>query len=202
MAGDPQFARCLRGRVRGAQNLLMEETRGAQLLEFAFLVPLLVVLVVGVLDFGAAYALKDKVTNAAREGARISVSLPNDMTISPPGCGNAPCSVQGPAIAVVNYLTQAGLNVCGMNPSTTAPTATSPFIWTYSASCGTSGSWTLKFERAVTVTVGSTLLPATRVTITYPFQWAFGNVVKLMAPSSTYGATIPVSTSVTMANQD
>ena len=54
------------------RRAILRGCEGAQLLEFALVLPLLVVLVIGVSDFGGAYTLKDKLANAAREGARIA----------------------------------------------------------------------------------------------------------------------------------
>jgi Flp pilus assembly protein TadG len=47
--------------------------RGAALLEMAFALPLLLLVCVGILEFGRAYQTWQVLTNAAREGARIAV---------------------------------------------------------------------------------------------------------------------------------
>jgi len=47
--------------------------RGAELVEFALIMPLLVVLAIGIIDFGLAFRDMAVVTNAAREGARVRV---------------------------------------------------------------------------------------------------------------------------------
>ena len=44
---------------------------GAELIEFAMALPLMLVLVTGVFDFGLAFQQYEVVTNAAREGARL-----------------------------------------------------------------------------------------------------------------------------------
>jgi len=44
---------------------------GAELIEFALALPLMLVLVTGVFDFGLAFQQYEVVTNAAREGARL-----------------------------------------------------------------------------------------------------------------------------------
>ena len=51
---------------------------GAALLEAAFTIPILLLVTVGILEFGRAYQTWQVLTNAAREGARIAV-LP-DLT--------------------------------------------------------------------------------------------------------------------------
>jgi Flp pilus assembly protein TadG len=47
--------------------------RGAELIEFAIVVPLLILLLAGIFDFGMMFRTFEAVTNAAREGARVGV---------------------------------------------------------------------------------------------------------------------------------
>jgi Flp pilus assembly protein TadG len=49
------------------------DERGQALLEMAFTLPLLLLVCVGILEFGRAYQTWQVLTNAAREGARIAV---------------------------------------------------------------------------------------------------------------------------------
>lgn len=51
----------------------MSEARGAVLIEFALSLPLLLLLIVGIFDFGFLFQKYLVVTNAAREGARMAV---------------------------------------------------------------------------------------------------------------------------------
>jgi len=53
--------------------------RGSALVEFALCLPLLLVVIAGIVDFGFAFQRYEVVTNAAREGARMAV-LPNSYT--------------------------------------------------------------------------------------------------------------------------
>lgn len=53
--------------------------RGAALLELAMTLPLLLLVAVGIFEFGRAYQTWQVVTNAAREGARLAV-LPSPDT--------------------------------------------------------------------------------------------------------------------------
>lgn len=57
-----------RGLLRRARN-----ERGAALLEMALTLPLLLLVCVGILEFGRAYQTWQVLTNAAREGARMAV---------------------------------------------------------------------------------------------------------------------------------
>ena len=45
--------------------------RGAELIEFAFVLPLLLFVVIGIIDFGFLFRDYEILTNAAREGARL-----------------------------------------------------------------------------------------------------------------------------------
>jgi Flp pilus assembly protein TadG len=52
---------------------LRRDERGAALLEMAFTLPLLLLISVGILEFGRAFQTWQILTNAAREGARVAV---------------------------------------------------------------------------------------------------------------------------------
>lgn len=47
--------------------------RGAELVEFALVFPLLLLVSLGIIDFGLLFQRYEVLTNAAREGARVSV---------------------------------------------------------------------------------------------------------------------------------
>ena len=77
----------LRSRARGS--------RGAELVELALILPILLIIIAGIVDFGFMFQAFMVVNNAAREGARVRVL---------PGYSNAD------AIARVNsYVTASGL---------------------------------------------------------------------------------------------
>ena len=82
------------------------DERGAVLVEFAVTLPLLLLVLVGILDFGFVFQQYEVMTNAAREGARMAVL---------PGYGEA--DVQN---RVAIYLTNAGVT----GPATTTVTPT------------------------------------------------------------------------------
>ena len=63
----------IRPSVRGAGE------KGAALVEFALTVPLLLVVIAGIVDFGFVFQRYEVITNAAREGARLA-SLPEYQT--------------------------------------------------------------------------------------------------------------------------
>ncbi len=73
--------------------------RGAELIEAAVTIPLLLLIAVGIFEFGRAYQSWQILTNAAREGARISIL---------PGSG-----VQTATDAARNYMQSGQLNNYG-----------------------------------------------------------------------------------------
>ena len=67
-------------------------SEGAEILEFAISLPLLLVVVVGVFDFGTAFTVKQKLGNTALQGARVASNQPTaDLSLAG-GCG-APASI-------------------------------------------------------------------------------------------------------------
>lgn len=55
--------------------------KGQALVELAIALPLLVLIMIGVLDLGRAFFGVITITNAAREGARIAMSFPDDLNL-------------------------------------------------------------------------------------------------------------------------
>ncbi len=137
--------------------------RGAELVEFALVLPLILLLLVGIFDFGSFFALRQKMTNAAREGARIVVSTPlSDMSCST----TTPCSIVAAASAVVQYMDNAGASLSCIQPA--SPTTSAGLMWTYSCANGAS----LVINRGYSFPVpGPAVAPATQVTLVYPIEW-------------------------------
>ena len=180
----------------GGWSRRLRETGGAQLLEFAFAMPFLVVIAVGVLDFGQAYNLKHILTNAAREAARITVS--NPLTDSSSNCQSAspPCSIQAAADAAMKYMTNAGLSAAScIAPA--SPSGSGTLTWTYSCS-----SITLTINRGYvfTATGGSIVVPSTQVTLSYPYPWTLGRIIGLMVKGATFSLPATLTTNVVMEN--
>ncbi|MBI3670391.1 MAG: pilus assembly protein [Acidobacteria bacterium] len=167
---------------------------GSQLLEFGMALPFLLVMLVGAIDFGGAWTLKEKISSAAREGTRIAASQPNDLS-----SGSPPASVTAVRNAVANYLTSANVTPCAVG--TTAASAGS-LAWQYTSTTTGCSTFLLKIERGYTFLSGTTTVVATRVTLNYPFNWGFGQAIKFMSPTSTYANSITVSTVVVIANMN
>lgn len=67
---------------------MRKNERGAAAVEFALVLPLLVVLVFGVAEFGRAYYVQATLSGAAREGARV-MALKNDAGAARSAAANA-----------------------------------------------------------------------------------------------------------------
>jgi Flp pilus assembly protein TadG len=59
--------------LRWLVKRLWKAEHGAELIEFAMTFPLLLLVVMGIIDFGLLFQQYEVLTNAAREGARVSV---------------------------------------------------------------------------------------------------------------------------------
>lgn len=69
-----------------------DSERGAAAVEFAILLPLLLMLVLGTIEFGRAYNAQITLTNAARDGVRV-MAINNDATAAKTAAQNAAASV-------------------------------------------------------------------------------------------------------------
>jgi Flp pilus assembly protein TadG len=66
----------------------MRDERGATAVEFAFIVPLLITLVLGIAEFGHAFQVSGTLSAAAREGVRV-MALQNDPAAARDAVRNA-----------------------------------------------------------------------------------------------------------------
>lgn len=69
-----------------------DSERGAAAVEFAILLPLLLMLVLGTVEFGRAYNAQITLTNAARDGVRV-MAIGNDPAGAKTAAQNAAASV-------------------------------------------------------------------------------------------------------------
>ncbi|MFT3926094.1 MAG: TadE/TadG family type IV pilus assembly protein [Myxococcales bacterium] len=98
------------GLTRAARARLSR--RGAAALEFAILLPMLTVMLLGMIDFGHLFFVVNTMTNAAREGARRGAVDPNAATVA--------TTAQN---AAMQYLTAAGLGTgCRLDCPKVTPT--------------------------------------------------------------------------------
>ncbi|MCA0143723.1 TadE/TadG family type IV pilus assembly protein [Blastococcus sp. LR1] len=74
----------------------LRDERGASAVEFAFIVPLLLLLVLGIAEFGRAFQVQGTISAAAREGVR-TMALQDDQVAARAAVRNAAGSLN-PAI--------------------------------------------------------------------------------------------------------
>jgi hypothetical protein len=95
---------------------------GQAIVEFALVLPILIILLLGVMDFGIVLYNKAVITNASREGARAGIRFLTDS-----GGGYAPLSEPAIRNVVHDYWQPRLIAFDGNTPTTTAPrTGTSP----------------------------------------------------------------------------
>ncbi len=182
-------------RSAGMLRSLVFSAEASQLLEFALVLPFLLVFVVGILDFGQVYNLKQKLNNAAREAVRFAAnenSGPNNLT------ANGVSDVSAIRDVVANYLTNAGVTQCTI----AATPSVSGFVYTFtSSSTGCTGNnFSLVINRAYPITVGTTTVFGSRVILTYPYNWSLGRIIGLMLPGSTLSLPVTILTDAIMQN--
>jgi Flp pilus assembly protein TadG len=178
---------------RGTVNLL-REAQGSALLEFAIVLPLLMVFVVGIFDFSGAFNQKQKIEQAAQEGAIIAGAQPMSDT------GPNPGSLQAVATAVYNSLVGSGVLPRGtcVAPGTAANTPPS-LKWTYTIT-GCPDDLVIVINRGW-VSAGPSAAVGTTVQVTYPYHWRFNSVIQLLFPGAGYAAITNVTESATVHNQ-
>jgi len=183
----------------------------SQIVEFALSLPLLVLFVVGIYDFSGALSLKQKLTNAAREAARIAAADPANDLSGP--LLVMPVSVNDAYQVVDNYLISEKLNDCGLSAS--PPVHTGGLTWSFSASGNgcPAGGITLTVNRgfyfpqtatgqatlgcaSTSVANGQTAVVGTCVSIQYAYQWQFNAASGLFGQNFLAPSTI-TTTAVT-----
>lgn len=102
-----------RGRVAARLLRKWQEDSGAELVEAAFVMPILLMLLLGIVWMGRAYDVYETITRAAREGARYAV-LPSCATCNPQnqmtstyttaGTTSSPACLSGTTYEFTNYV--------------------------------------------------------------------------------------------------
>jgi TadE-like protein len=181
---------------------LLSGTQGAAILEFAISVPILVVFVVGIYDFSSAFNQKQKIAQAAQEGAILAASQPMSDIASV--AGSNPPSLQGVTTAIYNSLLGDGVLPSGGCPAPGAPTL-SGLTWTYTIACnvaGTTDNLVVTINRGWVSTATTPATVGTVVTVQYTYYWQFNRVIQLLFPSGTgYAPTTLLTEASTVHNQ-
>lgn len=163
------------GRPSGLLAFLKRACAGdcaSQVVETALSLPLLVIFVVGIFDFSGALTLKQKLTNAAREGARVAASDPaSDMFAA------VPVAVSDAGQVVDNYLVSEKISDCGLGPTLPPAPPQSGLTWTYAStgSCPGTGI-SIAINRGCSALENGIYLIGTCVTISYAYKWQYNSV--------------------------
>ena len=209
-----EWIRLCRCRITLARRPCSDD-RAAQIVELAVSLPLLVVFVVGIFDFSGAFTLKQKLTNAAREGARVAAAAPANDLGNP--SNPVPTSVDLAFKVVDNYLQAENINDCSISTVSPSP---SGLTWTYTANangCPT-GGLTIAINRGYVFpptgassptgctsqsSAGSTLnIVTTCVSVTYAYKWRFNSVITLLVPGATYAGVSNLNTTAVAFNEN
>jgi len=179
---------------------LLRDVQGAALLEFAISLPLLVVFVVGIYDFSGAFNQKQKIEQAAQEGAIIAGAQPMSDIASSNG---NPTSLQAVSTAVFNSLTGSGVlanGACSPPGTASGPVG---LTWIYKISgCDSAGdALVITINRGWVAGSGTPMPVGTVVTVAYPYHWRFNSVIQLLVPGASYAATTQLTESATVHNQ-
>jgi len=185
-------------------RFFLTEDSGSALLEFAISLPLLTVFVVGIYDFSGAFNQKQKLEQAAQEGAIIAGAQPTSDIAST----TAPDSLLPVVTAIFNSLAASGVLTKANSGTCNAPgTASGPtgVAWKY-AIPGCSGgnpsdNLLITIDRGWVSGTGSPRSVGSQVTIVYPYHWQFNSVIQLLIPGAKYAAITQLTESATVQNQ-
>jgi hypothetical protein len=180
---------------------LRDETEGSALLEFAIVLPLLVVFIVGIYDFSGAYNQKQKIEHAAQVGAIVAGGQPTgdmDPAVANPDSLQPVVEVIFRSLAADNLLPLANQGSCHL-PATASPNG--GLSWTYTIS-GCPDPVTIVIDRGwVPVTSDTTKSIGTRVIVSYKYHWRFNSAIQLLFPGASYAATTALTETATVHNQ-
>lgn len=178
--------------------LRLREIEASELLEFALALPIILVMVSGLLDFSRAYNIKQKLSNAVREGARFEAAAPVSEASSA-----SPASLPTLRDDVVTYLNNANVDTSFIGTKLRYDPSAGVCRGTWYTTVGTSKTnYGLEVEKCVQVVDGGTTIPSTRVTLYYPYDWTFGfdYIIKLLIPSSKFTGPIRIEADATISN--
>ena len=158
-------------RGNGVRSIRCENTdRGATLVEFAMVMPLILLLVIGILEYGLLFRDWLTVSNAAREGVRVGAALGDDVNAD---CEIIMAVVDGLLTSSIDNLQDVRIYEADSNGN---PIPANTEIWTHiggdpadCANWGSIGSWPAS-DRDVTVSPGEQL-DIIGVQVRYTHNW-------------------------------
>lgn len=190
--------------MNSLSNLLRND-QGSALLEFAIVLPLLVVFVVGIYDFSGAFNQKQKIEHAAQMGALVAGAQPTgDMD---PSISN-PDSLQPVLAVVLNTLGADGVVPLANQGTCVLPVgpggvSNTGLAWTYHLS-GCTNSVTDQLVITIDRGVVAGTAPATvssSVTVSFPYHWRFNGVIQFLIPGASYAAITNLQETATVHHQ-
>jgi len=96
-------------------KMILKDQNGGAAVEFALILPLLIVLLFGIVEFGLLTYNKQIITNASREGARAGIVIRNPIRLTD-------AQIQAVAIKYAQkYLVTFGSGTLSFNPAITPP---------------------------------------------------------------------------------
>ncbi len=184
---------------------LLRRTDGSAILEFAIVLPVLVVFIAGIYDFGGAFNQKQKIEQAAQEGAIVAGAQPTSDLLPVATSASNPDSLVPVVYAVFNSLRQSGVLTAGCAPPGT-PVGPSPALtWTYTihgcSSLNPADDLAITINRGFVAATSTTRLDVvgTVVTVSFPYDWRFNSIIQQILPGA--NPTTPISQSATVHDQ-
>jgi Flp pilus assembly protein TadG len=173
------------GPVQLCGRRLRRDTAGGAAVEFALVLPVLLLMVMGILDFGRALNIHHVVTDASREAARRAVVRD--------GLEGAD------KLAAVTAAVNIRLASVGLGPVTVQGTP-------HSSPCPTSGEWVPPVASPTAITVagcgwGGATNTQARVLIRAPFPFSLLTPVMRLAAPGTGGGPVTLRADFSMRNE-
>ncbi|MGA9529867.1 MAG: TadE/TadG family type IV pilus assembly protein [Terriglobales bacterium] len=206
--------------VKKIARPLRHKVEGSAILEFAISLPLLVVFIVGIFDFSGAFNLKQKIAQAAQEGAIVAAAQPTsdiDTSDTDPGSLQPVVAAVFNSLVGSNVLAQANSGRCKLNPApkgTQSPAGSLTWMYdirgcsgyTHDTTAGCMGStsdrlWIVVNRGWVDSSAAAPIPVGTSVTVSYDYHWRFNSVIQLLFPLANYSPKTCVSETATVHNQ-
>jgi TadE-like protein len=187
---------------------LLRQSEGSAILEFAVVLPLLVVFIAGIYDFGGAFNQKQKIEQAAQEGAIVAGAQPTSDLLPVATSASNPESLLPVVYAVFNSLQQSGVLTasCSAPGTATGPAGPPPTLtWQYTihgcSRINASDDLVITINRGFVAATSTSHLDVvgTVVTVTFPYDWRFYSVIQSILPGAI--ATTSISESARVHNQ-